>query len=173
MKTLLCLFMLLSITGATLAYAQGGKKPRTIADYQPRTLQELANLLPETFRAALAERGVEGNKDMKLIVHGEMFPSRVKVVYGGEKRPLPEDKRSAISGWANKFAGMPEFYTVPYQTELLFTEGAEKYWLAVHRDLVAQDWKQGEALELCVIKFGNVRIGGVFEPVLLVEKIIR
>jgi len=172
MKARLCLFMLL-IAGATLTYAQGEKKPRTIADYQPRTLQELTNLLPEPFRAELAARGVEGNKDLKLIVHGELFPSRVKVVYSGEKRPLQEDKRAVVSGWANKFAGMPEFYTVPYQTELLFTEGVEKYWLAVHKDLLAQEWKQGEALELCVIKLGNVRIGAEFEPVLLVEKVVR
>jgi hypothetical protein len=171
MKTQLSLLiLLLSITGATLAYGQREKKARTIADYQPRTLQELATLLPETFRTALAERGVEGNKDMKVIVHGQLFPSRVKVVYAGSKRPLLEDKRHVIIGWANKFAGMPEFYTVPYQTELLFTEGTEKYWLAVHKELLTQDWKQGEELELCVIKLGNVRIGNEFEPVLLVER---
>lgn len=174
MKTRLCLFMLLlSITGATLTYAQGEKKPRTIADYQPRTLQELTNLLPEQSRAALAERGIEGNKDLRLIVHGELFPSRVKTVYSGTQRPLVEDKRNLITSWANKFAGMPEFYTVPYQTELLFTEGDKSYWLVVHRDLLAQDWKQGEALELCVIKFGNVRVGDEFEPVLLVEKVVQ
>jgi len=171
MKARLCLFMLL-IAGATLTYAQGEKKPRTIADYQPRTLQELTNLLPEPFRAELAARGVEGNKDLKLIVHGELFPSRVKVVYSGTQRPLVEDKRNLIISWANQFAGMPEFYTVPYQTELLFTEGVEKYWLAVHKDLLARDWKQGEGLELCVIKLGNVRIGAEFEPVLLVEKVV-
>src|SRR5215213_695407 len=173
MKTRLCLFMLLlSLAGATLTYAQGEKKARTISDYQPRTLHELATLLPEVFRAALAERGVEGDKDMKQIVHGELFPSRVHAVYSGTKRPLVVDKRNVIIGWANQFAGMPEFYTVPYQTELLFTEGAEKYWLAVHKDLLAHDWKQGEVLELCVIKLGNVRIGDQFEPVLLVEKVV-
>ena len=172
MKTRLCLLLLLSITGAALTYAQGEKKPRTIADYQPRTLQQLTNLLPEAFRAALAERGVEGNKDMKQIVHGELFPSRVKAVYSGTQRPLVEDKRNLIISWANQFAGMPEFYTAPYQTELLFTEGVEKYWLAVHKDLLAQDWKQGDELELCVIKFGNVQIGDGFEPVLLVEKVV-
>jgi hypothetical protein len=37
---------------------------------------------------------------------------------------------------------------------------------------LAQDWKQGEALELCVIKLGNVRIVDEFEPVILVEKIV-
>jgi hypothetical protein len=165
--------LLLSITGATLTFAQGEKKPRTVADYQPRTLRELSTLLPDKFRAALAERGVEGNKDMKQIVHGELFPSRVKVVYSGTKRPIVEDKRNLIISWANQFAGAPEFYTKPYQTELLFTEDNQNYWLAVHNDLLAQEWKQGEALELCVIKFGNVRIGNEFEPVLLVEKVIQ
>lgn len=171
MKTRLCLLILLLST--TLTFGQGEKKPRTIADYQPRTLQELTTLLPETFRAALAERGVQGNKDMKQIVHGQLFPSRVKVVYSGTKRSLLEDKRNVIVSWANQFAGMPEFYTVPYQTELLFTEGAENYWLAVHKDLLAEDWKKGEALDLCVIKLGNVRIGDEFEPVLLVERAIK
>ena len=136
-------------------------------------MQELSTLLPETFRAALAERGVQGNKDMKQIVHGQLFPSLVKVVYSGTKRPLLEAKRNVIVAWANQFAGMPEFYTVPYQTELRFTEGAENYWLAVHKDLLGTDWKQGEALELCVIKLGNVRIGAEFEPVLLVERAIE
>jgi len=173
MKTLLCMFMLLlSMTGATLTYAQGEKKPRTVADYQPRTLRELSTMLPDTFRTALAERGVKGNKDMKQIVHGALFPSRVKVVYSGTKRPLLEDKRNVIISWANQFAGAPEFYTKPYQTELLFTEDNQNYWLAVHKDLLAQVWKQGETFELCVIKFGNVRIGDEFEPVLLVEKVI-
>ena len=165
--------LLLSLTGATLTYGQGEKKPRTVADYHPRMLKELSTLLPETSRAALAVRGVQGNKDMKQIVHGELFPSRVKAVYAGMQRPLLEDKRKVITGWANQFAGMPEFYTVPYQTELLFTEGGEKYWLAVRKELLAHDWKQGNALELCVIKMGNVRVGDEFEPVLLVERVIQ
>jgi len=173
MKIRLYLFLLLlSIAGATFTYAQGEKKPRTVADYYPRMLRELTTLLPEPARAALAERGIEGNKDMKLIVHGELFPSRVKVIYSGTQRPLLEDKRNVIIGWANQFAGAPEFYTKPYQTEMLFTEGNESYWLVVHNNLLAHDWKQGEALELCVIKMGNVRIGTEFEPVLLVEQVI-
>lgn len=174
MRTRLCLFMLLlSLTGATLTYGQGEKKPRTVADYHPRTLRELATLLPETFRAARAERGVHGNKDLKQIVHGELFPSRVKVVYSGTKRPILEDKRNVIIAWANQFAGVPQFYTVPYQTELLFTEAGENYWLAVRKEHLEHDWKQGDELEFCVIKLGSVRIAAEFEPVLLVERFIQ
>lgn len=174
MKTRLCLSMLLLwLVGATITYGQGEKKPRTVADYKPRTLRELTTMMPETFRTALAERGVEGNKDLKQIVHGELFPSRVKVVYTGTQRPLLEDKRNLIVGWANQFAGMPEFYTGPYQTELLFTEGTDNHWLAVRKELLEQDWKHGEQLELGIIKMGNVKIGDELEPVLLVERVIR
>ncbi|HEU4509901.1 MAG TPA: hypothetical protein VFR78_16835 [Pyrinomonadaceae bacterium] len=153
MNTRLCLSMLLlSLIGATITYAQGEKKPRTVADYKPRTLRELTGAMPEP--------------------HGELFPSRVKVVYGGKQRPLIDDKRNVIVSWANQFAGMPEFYTAPYQTELLFTEGTENYWLAVRKELLEREWKDGEAVELCIIKMGNVKIGDALEPVLLVEKLI-
>lgn len=173
MKTRLCLsILLLSLMGATITYGQGEKKPRTVADYKSRTLQELTAAMPEPFRAALAERGVEGNKDLRIIVHGELFPSRMKAVYSGTKRPLLEEKRNVIVSWANQFAGMPEFYTAPYKTELLFTEGTDNYWLVVRTELLEHDWKQGETLELCVIKMGNAKIGDELEPVLLVEQVI-
>src|SRR5262249_9724847 len=131
MKTRVCLFvLLLSLTASTLAGGQGQKKPRTIDDYRPRTLQELSTSLPETFRKALATHDAKNDKT-RLVVHAELFPSRVKVAYAETQRPLLEDKKDVISSWANQFAGVPEFYTGPYQTEVLVTEGDENYWLAV------------------------------------------
>ena len=106
-------------------------------------------------------------------MHGELFPSRVKAVYSGEKRPLLEKKRNIIVSWANQFAGAPEFYTAPYQTELLFTEDDKNYWLAVRKEFPEENWKRNEAFDLCVIKLGHARIGDDLEPVLLVERVIR
>lgn len=174
MKSRLFLVLLLSVAGVTLSYGQGEKKPRTIDDYRPRTLRELRTLLPETFRTALVERGGDsGTKDLRQIVHAELFPSRVKATYSGEKRQLPESKRQIIIGWANQFAGVPEFYTAPYQTELLFAEDGKNYWLAVRKEFPEEAWKKDEALDLCVIKLGHARIGDELEPVLLVERVIR
>lgn len=174
MKTRLCVFMfLLSIFVTTMVHGQGEKKPRTIDDYRPRTLRELRTLLPEAFRSALVERGGDGgNKDLRQIVHAELFPSRVKAVYSGEKRQLLESKRYVIISWANQFAGAPEFYKAPYQTELLFTEDGKSYWLAVGKEFPEENWKKDEAFDLCVIKLGHARIGDELEPVLLVEKVI-
>jgi hypothetical protein len=172
MKTRLCLLALfLSFTATALAYGQGVKKPRTIDDYRPRTMQELSTSLPDTFRKALAAHDANKQKTA-IVVHAEMFPSRVKVAYAETRRPLLEGKKNVISAWANQFAGMPEFYTAPYQTEILVTEDGENYWLAVKEEFLTRELKKGEMLELCVIKLGNARVADKLEPVLLVEQVV-
>ncbi|HEU4870812.1 MAG TPA: hypothetical protein VFT08_08185 [Pyrinomonadaceae bacterium] len=177
MKSRVCLFLLLlSLTATSLVYGQGQKKPRTEEDYYPRTLRDLSALQPPPFAQALKERD---NKDLGVIVHGDLLPSRVKVVYEGATRPLNEKKKQVILSWANQFAGAPEFYTTPYQTEMLFTENGENYWLAVRTESLPkfeQELKKGEAVELFLIKMGSVRIertDEMLEPVLLVEKYVK
>jgi len=177
MKSRVCLFLLLlSLTATILTYAQGPKKPRTEEDYYPRTLRDLSTLQPAPFAQALKERD---NKDLAVIVHGELLPSRVKVVYDGTTRPLNKTKKDVILSWSNQFAGAPEFYTTPYQTEMLFTENGENYWLAVRTESLAkfeEELKKGEAVELFLIKMGSIRMEKTdekLEPVLLVEKFLK
>lgn len=177
MKSRVCLFLLLlSLTATIVVYGQGQKKPRTEEDYSPRTLLDLSTLQPPPFAQALRERD---NKDLGVIVHGDLLPSRVKVVYDGTTRPLNARKKEVILSWANQFAGAPEFYTHPYQTEMLFTENGENYWLAVRTESLPkfeQELKKGEAVELFLIKMGSIRIERTdekLEPVLLVERFTK
>jgi hypothetical protein len=173
MKTLLLLFVLLLglITPSLVVYSQAGpKKPRTIDDYRPSTLRELSALQPDGVAR-------EPNyKDSRIIVQGNISPSRVKVFYDGTKRKLLDTKKSVIVQWANRFAGAPEFYTAPYETEMLFVENGESYWLAVRKEFVPQfeqELKKGDAMELFVIKLGSARDGDELMPVLLVEKFLK
>jgi hypothetical protein len=157
------------------AHSQGQKKPRTPEDYRPRTLRELSNLLPDTF--AKSDEVKNNDDSLRLIVHGELLPSRVKATYEGITRPLLERRKSLIQQWANQFAGAPEFYTTPYQTEALFSEQGENYWLAVRKESfppLAEELKKGETAELFLIKMGNFRsTDNKLEPVLLVEKYVK
>ena len=167
MKSRLCILLLIWVGAMIPAYTQGEKKPRTDADYRWRTLRELTTLQPDNVARE------PQSKDLRIVVHGDLLPSRVKVLYDGTTRPLDENKKQVITSWANKFAGAPEFYTVPYQTEMLFTEDGESYWLAVRKDSLPrfeQELKKGETVELFLIKLGNARIDDKLEPVLLVEK---
>lgn len=165
MKTRLRLFALLLVAlGATIvANSQGEKKPRTTADYRPRTLSALTTLQPD-----------DVSDDPAIVVHGDLLPSRVKVIYEGTTRPLGEIKKRVIAGWANRFAGAPDFYIKAYETEMVFVEDGKSYWLAVNRELLPhleQNLKKGDRVELFLIKTGNARIDDKLEPVLLVEKL--
>ena len=175
MKRRLCILVLLltSVSATVLAYTQGEKKPRTEADYHARTLLELSTLQPDYIANSPEYKDA---KDLRVVVHGELLPSRVKVVYDGTTRPADDHRKYVIKEWANKFAGAPEFYTVPYETEMLFTEDGKSYWLVVKNEFVpqfAQELKKGEAVELFLIKLGNAHVDGNLQPVLLVEKFVK
>jgi len=158
--TLFCLALLIICAQA------GVKKPRELADYAPRTLNELAQL-----KAASVE-----NINENITIQGDIVPSRVKVVYEGTSRPLIEIRKDAIGEWTRRYAGAPEFYTRHYETEVLFSEGEGKYWLVVRKELLPafeKGLKKGDVVELYLIKLGGVRNGDTWESVLLVEKFTK
>lgn len=164
MKTRLRLFALLlvALSVTTVANSQGEKKPRTTADYRPRTLSELTTLQPD-----------DVSDDPAIVVHADLLPSRVKVVYEGATRPLPDIRKRVIAEWANQFAGAPDFYTKAYETEKVFVEDGKNYWLAVKQELLAQlaqNLKKGDRVELFLIKPGSTCVENKPEPVLLVER---
>ena len=179
MKSRLCLLMLVlvSFTSSFLAYGQGPKKPRTAEDYQPRTLKELSTLVPDVIAADPEYQ--KNQKEQTILVLGDLQASRVKVQYDGTTRPLPDRKKGVVKQWADRYAGMPEFYTGPYEVEALFSEAGEHYWLAVRPEFLqalGQPVKSGESFELFVIKLGGIRMNPSdqdLEPVILVEKFVK
>jgi hypothetical protein len=164
------------LAATTCVSAQGAKEQRTPEDYLPRKMGQLTVIQPPSIAAALAERS---EKEVPaVIVHSDSLPSRVKVLYGGATRPLNGTKKGVISSWANQFAGIVEFFTVPYQTEALFTENGENYWVAMRQEFLPkleQEFKEGDAIELFLIKIGSVKKENEnkLEPVLLVEQYLK
>lgn len=142
----------------------GNKKPRTLDDYQPRTLKEIVS-------TGLAAGG-QHDKANGVILHGNILPSRVRATYAGSSRPLPRNKKDVLVKWAQRFAGDPAHYTVPYDTEMLFIEDGKKHWLAVRKNFATQtgkELKKGEAVYLYLIRLGGVRTGDGWEWLMLVE----
>jgi hypothetical protein len=148
------------------------KKARTPADYQPRTLSEVAARDSQTGNpTADHEEGSRGG-DVNVIVNGDLRPSRVRATYAGRSRPLPPNKKNVLNRWAQLYAGAPMHYTVPYQSELLFKADGVNYWLAFKKDSVAQFKKQvkaGKAVDLFLIRLGGVWDRSKWEALLLVE----
>ena len=179
MRSRVSLFtLLLLMTTTILVYGQGEKKPRAAEDYAPRTLRELSTLYPPIITRELKKRTDQELRDMGVITHSDLLPSRVKVVYEGTLRPINESKKKVITSWGNRPDGVSEFDAIPYQTEMLFTENGENYWLAVRQDALLKfhELKRGETVVLFVIKMGSIRIERTdeeMEPILLVEKFMK
>ena len=164
-KYLLLLTLLLS---GNLAYGQEllgakPKKARTVDDYAPRTLKEVST--------KDSDLDSIGNKEETMIVQGKILPSRVRVTSTGSARTLPPTKKELLRQWALRYAGSPEFYTVPYETEMLFVENGDKYWLAVKTKSLSEmrRLKSGEKVDLFLIRMGAVKTGDEWESLLLVE----
>jgi hypothetical protein len=176
MKTRLCLLALLLVvfTSSFPAHGQGEKKPRTPEDYRPRTLKELSMLRPDPMEGEPQQ--INESQDIRVMVHSDLLPSRVKVVYGGATRPLTGNRLYVIKEWAKQYAGAPEFYTANYQVEALFSENGESYWVAVRKQFLPElqeRWHKGDPVELFLIKMGNVGDEQKLEAVLLVEKFVK
>lgn len=140
------------------------KKARTEADYQPRTLREVAAV------GTAVTSALDGEN--LLVLTGNILPSKVSVIYLGTTKPMPGRKRDVLRQWAQQYAGFPEGYTEPYQTEMLFQEDGTEHWLAIRqKDILRleQGFKKGEAMQLNVIRIGGVKGDGTGEWVLLVE----
>jgi hypothetical protein len=168
--------ILLVLFPSQLCYEQDSlgprpKRARTPADYQPRTLKEIAARETET-RSPAADDEEGSRADEKVIVNGDLRPSRVRATYAGRSRPLPQHKKDVLHRWAQLYAGAPTHYTVPYQNELLFKADGVKYWLAFKKDSVAQfkkEIKSWEAVDLFLIRLGGAVDGDAWEPLLLIE----
>jgi hypothetical protein len=166
-KPYLALFLIFLLSGG-VAYGQrlseaGPKKPRTVDDYQPRTLKEIFAMKPDP-------KDLRDKQD-RLVVTADILPSVVRVTYTGSTRSIPQFQKEAIHQWARLYAGSMEHYTEPYQDEMLFLEGGKQYWLAVQKNsaLAKRELSKGEALKLYLIRVGAAIVGDKFDWTLLVE----
>ena len=145
------------------------KRARTPDDYKPRTLKELV-----TAGAGAESRG---NKEETMIVYTDILPSRVRVKYAGSSRRLPPIKKEVLRQWARLYAGFPESYTKPYETELLFEEDGAEFWLAVRRDdpflRDERELRRGYEFELFLTRVGAAKVSDGWEPMLLVDSSIH
>ncbi|MCU1264077.1 MAG: hypothetical protein JWM21_395 [Acidobacteria bacterium] len=155
--------------GGGLVYGQAPsratpKKARTAADYEIRTLKELAE--------NKAEGDSLGNMAETMRVYSNILPSRVRVTYAGSTRPWPQIKKETLRQWARLYAGFPEGYTRPYETEMLFIEDGKEHWLAVRTDslpLIKKALQRNDIVDLSLIRVGTAKSPSEWELVLLVE----
>lgn len=96
-----------------------------------------------------------------IAISGHSFPTRVRVIYLGQRRPLVAERRLLLAGWARGIRGDSSIADA-YVNEYLFREGDREHWLAVQKVLepsMAQELKAGDPVALYVAWFGAHHAG--------------
>jgi hypothetical protein len=140
------------------------KRARTPADYKVRTLREIRSV-----GADLIKEQAEGTT---TLLHGNLFPSRIRVTYKGAVRALTPKRKDVIFQWAQRYAGAPLHYTRQYTTEALFTEMGVDQWLVVKSEDIPRlkkSVRRGRTVDLHLIRLGAFKIRDMWHWVLLVE----
>jgi len=110
------------------------------AKYTPRKLSDVIK--------ANSSRNMQRQQGVDIAIGSA--PVKARVIYTGQSRPIPEDKRSLIKLWmqSNKYS---EEHFQMFAEEFLFTEDGIKYWLPVQSVLIPhfrKEMSEGEHVDL-------------------------
>lgn len=143
----------------------GGRHDDTIKGferYKPRTLGEIIKAHSDP---QVLERS-------NMLLTGDTFPSKVKVIYTGESRKIAPARKQHLDMLVTSFNVDPKVIDL-YGTEMLFTEGGEEHWLPVQKKLIPffeKELKKGEAVILYAEWVGAKKIGGTWEWIFIVQE---
>ena len=124
-------------------------------DFERRTLKEIATL-NETEDVEDRKRLPDQNR---LIARGKILPSVVRATYTGKSRPIDEKRRKFIELWAGSYFSQSPGYAANYESEFLFKEGADEYWLPVQKQVAShfpKELQQDDAIDLYLIRPGGI-----------------
>ena len=135
-------------------------------DFKPRTLHEIVSIDAREIN--------DSETKNRLIFHGDMLLSVVRVKYTGKKRPMSGVKRDVLKQWAQTFS-LPsaEEYAALYGEDLLFTENDVEYWLPVQKKVIpyfSKELKEGEDVDIYLVRAGGICSKKVCDWLFLVEE---
>ena len=141
---ILALILLLGSTN--IAWAQS-----TWDRYQPGTLSAIIKVQDSTIRAEAA-----GDRNPSFHFTGDQFPTRARVIYRGESRPVDSIRLEVVRRWGLAFHRDSSIAN-DFHREYLFQEGQESLWLLVQDTVAsffARELKPGQRVTLYVMWVG-------------------
>ena len=108
----------------------------------------------------------------KEVYSASNFPSRVRVVYRGEVRSIPEPRLNYLARYLGEFRHKPEWVPL-YAKEVLCREGDRDYWLPIQTSVLKffkDEVKDGVTVELFVTWLGAYRNDGQLDWVFTINE---
>lgn len=157
------LFLTAFLAGiATICSAQAQQD--TWSKYKPRTIQSVV--------AAHQEQVVEIDSssplaENKLLLSADSFPSKVKLVFLGKSRPMPQKRRELLQAWKKMLKySVPDDVVDKFSVEMLFREGDKELWVAVQTPLLEalpQEVRLGQSFTAYVVWMGAIKAADRWE----------
>lgn len=132
--------------------------------YRPRTLSEI---IREHSDPKILQKN-EGS----MILTGDTFPSKVRVIFTGESRKVNSAKKQHLDMLVTSFNVDPKVIE-RYGTEMLFMEGNDEHWLPVQAGLIPffeKEIKKGEEVILYAEWVGAKKVNSKWEWVFIVQE---
>lgn len=142
----------------------GGGTLKGYERYRPRTLLEI---IREHSDPKILQKN-EGS----MILTGDTFPSKVRVIYTGDSRKISPAKKQHLDMLVTSFNVNPKVID-QYGTEMLFMEGEDEHWLPVQAGLhpiFQKELKKGDEVILYAEWVGAKKVGGKWEWVFIVQE---
>jgi hypothetical protein len=134
--------------------------------YTPGTISSIMQQHDSSIRADYVA------KYPRLVISGDAFPTRARVTYRGDSRPLDPKRLEILRRWGLTFLRDTSI-VLDFHREYLFQEGKRLLWLPV-QDSVAgyfpRELQAGQPLNLYVIWAGAYYAGGAIIWTFLVNE---
>jgi len=131
--------------------------------FKPRTLPEVIEFTTKAVRP-----------DDSMFMAQNQYESKVQVVYTGQSRPIPGDRKWFISSWFGMLRSEQKALAEHYQLEYLYKDGSDEYWLPTSKPITNhfdKELKPGDKMDLYLISIGAFRTKDKkIDCVLLVEE---
>jgi hypothetical protein len=130
--------------------------------FKPRTLPEVIEFTTKAVRP-----------DDSMFMAQNQYESKVQVVYTGQSRPIPQERKWFISSWFGMLRAEQKALADHYQLEYLYKEDSKEYWLPTQTAITKyfdKELKPGDKMDLYLVSIGAYRTKDTIDCVLLVEE---
>lgn len=114
--------------------------------FKSRTLPEVISVTTKAL----------GTEDTGFFAQNQ-YESKVQVVYTGESRPIPKERKWFITTWFGMLRSEQKALADHYQNEYRYKVGEDEYWLATSEPITKyfdKELKPGDKMDLYLISIG-------------------
>lgn len=138
-------------------------------DFERRTLSQLVKTNNDEDAEDAKRLPVDQNR---MVMRGNILSSVVRVTFTGQCRPVSAERKKFLELWAGTYSSTPD-YAAYFETECLFKEVTDDYWLPVQKQVAgyfSKELQTGDTIDIYLIRPGGLRLGKTADWVFLVEE---